>query len=142
MCYLRAMIACHTRRFLTVCLFLGLLLHSTPDVVQLCVNSKVLDIMLRPTLSNHVCCPWAMISSICVCSPTTVMSLHAWLYLTMYVIQGLGWNATPDVVLPCLLSKGHNCIPCLTVSECVFYPKTMMTCHVRHCLTVRAVQGP
>ena len=59
------------------------------------------------------------------------MALHARHHLT-----------APDIVRPCLLSKGYDGIPCVTLSDCVSYPKPMMTCHVRHRLTVRAVQGP
>ena len=73
--------------------------------------SKGSDDMQRLMSSYHVCCPRA------------VMVCYTRRRLTMLAIQERRCHATPDVVLPCMLSKGGDGMPRLTL------------------LTVCAVQG-
>ena len=47
----------------------------------------------------------------------------------------------PDVIRPCVLSKGDNGMPHPTPSDRLFCPRAKMACHARHPLTVCAVQG-
>ena len=92
-CSPKAMMACNTQRHSTVCVVQGRRLHATPDVVRLCFLSKCNDSMSRPTSSDHVCFPRAMMAS------------HARRHLVVYIVQGRLWHAL-------LTSSDHFC--CLT----------------------------
>ena len=74
-CCLRVMMACLARRRPTVFAAQGTCAHVMPDVVQPYVQSKVYDCMLRPTPSDRVFCPRAMITC------------HMRHRLTLYVVQ-------------------------------------------------------
>ena len=83
----------------------------------------------------------------CVCWPKAMMACNARRHPTVYAAQRQRWHATPDVVRPCLPSKGDDGMPCLTPSNCVSLfkgddgmprltsfdrmccPKAMMLCH-------------
>ena len=55
--------------------------------------------MSCPTSFDRVCCPKA------------VMSCHAQRSQTICAAQGRLFHASPDVVIPCLLSKGGYVMP-------------------------------
>ena len=59
--------------------------------------------MYRLMSFDHVCCLKA------------VMTCHAQCRSTVRVVQGRLFHATPDIVLPCVLSKGDDVMPCLKV---------------------------
>ena len=63
------------------------------------------DVMQRPMLFNCVCCPKA------------VMSCHARRRPTLRDAQRHRWHATPDVVRPCVLPKGDDGMPRLTLFD-------------------------
>ena len=75
-CWPRAVMSCHARRRLTVNAAQRRWWHATSDVVQPCVLSKGGDVMPRPTSSNCMCCPRA------------VMACHARCHPTMCAVQG------------------------------------------------------
>ena len=91
--------------------------------------SKVYESMLRPTSSN------------CVCSPSAKMACHALCHLTVCVVQGLLCHSTPDVVRPCVKSKGNDGIPCSKFFNCVCFLNAMMECQAGRYSTVLAFQG-
>ena len=74
-----------------------------PDVVGLCVVPKRDDGMPCLMSFDHVCFPKA------------VMTCHAQRRLTVRVVQGRWFHATPDIVLPCVLLMGDDVLPCLKV---------------------------
>ena len=61
-CWPRAVMSCHARRRLTVNAAQRRWWHATSDVVQQCVLSKGGDVMPRPTSSNCMCCPRAVMA--------------------------------------------------------------------------------
>ena len=77
--------------------------------------------MSRPTSYDRVCCPKAMISCHAQCRSTVCASQMRW------------WHATPDVIQPCVLSKGSDVMPRPTSSDCVCCPRAVMACHARRC---------
>ena len=91
--------SCHARRIRTVCAAQGLLIHAFPDIVQPCLRFKGYNGMACPTSFDRVCCPKA------------VMSCHAQRSQTICAAQGRLFHASPDVVIPCLLSKGGYVMP-------------------------------
>ena len=70
-----------------------------PDVVPLFVHSKGEDGMTRLTSSDHVCFPMEM------------MEFHSRRHPTMCDAQWPCEHATPDIVRPCLQSKGDDGMP-------------------------------
>ena len=111
-----------------------------PDVVRPCVHSKGGDVMPRPTLFYRVCIPRAVMSCharcsrLCVlskggdvmprstssdraCSPRALISCHAPRRPTVCAVQGWRWHGTPDVIRPCVLSKGGDGMPRPTSSD-------------------------
>ena len=113
-CFSRAMIACHVRRCPTVCVVKRLCMHATLDVVRPCVLSKnhdgmprrtssrqsVLskgyDVMPRPTFYDRMYYPRAMVGC------------HVQRYSTVCSIYGLELHVMPDIIRPCVMSKGHD----------------------------------
>uniref|UniRef100_A0A494G8B5 Uncharacterized protein n=1 Tax=Solanum lycopersicum TaxID=4081 RepID=A0A494G8B5_SOLLC len=81
---------------------------------------KDINVMPRQTSSNHACCLKAMIAC------------HVQL---------------------CVFSNGHGCMQRMTSSDrmccsrscvrsnLVYYPRAMMACHAKRCLTMCAIQG-
>ena len=94
--------------------------------------------MPRSTSSDRVCCPRAMMSCqarrcrSCVLPNCDDGMPHPKLP-TVCAVQGRRCHATPDIVRPCVLSKGEDVMPCLMSSDCVCCPKAMMSCHARRC---------
>ena len=81
--------------------------------------------MPRPTSFNRVCCPKAMMAChvrrhSTVCSPRAVMSCHA----------------RPNLVRPCVQSKGSDIMPRQTSFSRLCFPKAMIAYHARHRSTV------
>ena len=78
-----------------------------PDVLRPCVLSKGSDVMPRPTSSDYVCCPRAVMSCHsrrcrpCVQSKGSNVMPRPTLP-TVCVVQWRWCNATPDVVLLCV----------------------------------------
>ncbi len=105
------------------------LLHATPDVVRPFVLSKGYDGMPCPTPSDRVCCPRAM------------MAWHTRRRSTVCAAQRQWRHATADVVRPCVLQKGDDCMPCPTTSDRLCCPRAMMACHALRRPTVCAAQG-
>ena len=119
--------ACHPRRRSIVCVVQKAVMLATPNIVRPCVLSKGGDIMPRPTSSDRVCCPRAMMHATPdiadhVCCPREVMSCHA------------------RRCRLCVLSKGGDVMPGLTSFNCVCCTKAMNACHARCRLTVCAAQ--
>ena len=84
--------------------------------------------MPRPTSSDRVCCPRAVMHAKPdiadrVCCPREVMSCHA------------------QRCRPRVLSKGGDVMPCPTSFDHVCYPKAVMSCLARRRPTVCVVQG-
>ena len=127
-CCPTAMTACHGRRRSTVCAAKRRWLHAMPDDVRPSVLPKGYDGMPRPTLSDRVCCPRAM------------MAWHARRRSTICAVQGRWWHATPDVVWLSVLPNGDDGVPRPTLFDRVCCPKAMIACHARRCSTVFAVQ--
>ena len=129
----------------TVCAVQGRQCHVTPDVAHRvcsqralmsrharrcrpCVRSSGGDVMPRPTSSDRAC------------SPRVVMSCHARRHSTVCAVQRRRWHAMPDVVRPCLPSKGYDGMPRSTSFDRLCCPKAMMACHARRSSTVCAAQ--
>ena len=65
-------------------------------------------------------------------------------HLTSLIIcafQGRLWHATSVIDLLCVLSKGYDEMPCSMSFNHVYFPRAMIGCHARRCLTVYAIQG-
>ena len=99
----KAMMACHAQRHSTVCAAQRRCWHATPNFVGPCLLSKGDDGMPHPTSFDRVCCPKA------------VMSCHARRSPTVCAAQGQWCHAMPDVLRPCVLSKGGDVMPCPTL---------------------------
>ena len=84
--------------------------------------------MPRPMSLDHVCRPRAM------------MACRARRCSTVCAAQRRCLHATPDVVRLCVLPKGDDGMPRPTSFDSVCFPKAMMACHARRCLTVCAVR--
>ena len=157
-CSPRVMISCHAPRRPTVGAVQGRRWHAKLDVIRPCVLSKGGDGMPRLTSCDRLWCPRAVISCharrrpivFCPmammscherprCSPRAVISCLAPRRPTVSAVQGRRWHATPDVIQPCVLSKGSDCMPHPMSSDCLCCPKAMIACHARRRLTVCAV---
>ena len=110
-CYPKALMACHARR------------RSS------CLNSKGYDGMPHRTSFD------------CMCSPKAVMECHARRLSTVCALQRQLFHVTPDVVRPCLPSKGYDGMPRPTSFGHVCNQKAVMSCHDRRNLPVCAYQG-
>ena len=64
-----------------------------------------------------------------VCCPKVMMACHAQGRSTVCAVQRQGWHVTPDVVRPCVLSKGGDVMPRPTSFDCVCCLKAIMACH-------------
>ena len=84
-----------------------------------CVLPKGDDGMPRPTSFD------------CVCCTKVVMQCHARRRSIVCVVQTRCWHATPDIVRPCLPSKGDNGMPLPTLPDRLCCPKVMMACHAQ-----------
>ena len=84
------MIACHTRRSLTMCFAQRQWWHAVPDVVRRYVMSNGNYCTPRRTLSDRSC--W----------PRELMACYAQRHPTMCVAQGQWWHVTPDIVCVCV----------------------------------------
>ena len=69
------------------------------------------------------------------------MSSHARHRSKLFAIQGLSWNATPDVVRLFVMLKGDDGMPCVTSFDRVCCLKAEMLCEAQCSLTVCAAQG-
>ena len=85
--------------------------------------------MPRPTSSDCVCCPKAM------------MSCQARRYRPCVLSKGGICHATPDVAGPCVPSKGYDVMPRPMSFDCVCCLRAVMSFHTRHRPTVCAVLG-
>ena len=135
----RLVMACHARCRPTVYVAQRQRWHATPDVVQPCVWSNGDDGMSSPMSFDRVCYPYAFMawharrraSCLCskgydgmprrtsfdrVCSPKSVMECHTRRRLTVCALQRQLFHVTPDVVRPCLPSKGYDGMPRSTCS--------------------------
>ena len=65
----------------------------------------------------------------CLCCPKTMMAFYARHRLIVRDVQGRCCHATPDVVRPCVLSKGSDVMARLTSFDHVCYPRELMSCH-------------
>ena len=113
----KAMMVCHASRHSTLFAVQGILWPATPDFVRPCVVSKGHDGMPRPSSFDRVCCPKAM------------MAFHARRRSTVFDVQGRKWHATPDAVRPFVLPKGDDGMPCPASFDRVCCPKAVMACH-------------
>ena len=135
-CYPRSVMACHARRHLTMCDVLGRRWHATPDVVRPCVLPKGGDGMPRPTSSDRVCCPRAMMTcharrrSTVSASPKAMMECHARRHLAIHARRCSTVCA----------AKGDDGMARPTSSDRVCCPKAMMACHAGRRPTVCAAQ--
>ena len=92
----------HARLHLTMCAIQWIWWHATPNIVQPWVLSKGNDGMPCTTLFDRLYWTRAM------------RSCYAWLSSTVCVVQGSWWHAMLDVVWPCVHSKDHHAMTCLT----------------------------
>ncbi len=93
-----------------------------------------------------------------MCFPREMMTCHTWPHPIVCTSQGLWWHSWPDVVRPCMLSKGYASIQRLTLfdrvlskgedgmsrvtsSICVCFKIAIMAWHARGRLTVCVVQS-
>ncbi len=116
-CCIIAIITCHARLCLTVCVVKQIWLHAIIDVVRLRVLSKGYDRLPYPTLSD-----WRW-------WPRAKMSRYRRCCLTAHIVKRIWWHAMPDDVFMCVQFKGDDSIPRPSLSDCVSCPRTMMTCH-------------
>ena len=99
-----------------------------PSVVRPCVLSKGGDGMSLPTSFDRVYCQ------------KTVMSCHACCLSTLCAALRRCWHATPDVVRPCVLTKGDDGMPRPTSFGPLCCPRALKACHARRSSTVCAAQ--
>ena len=128
LCSPREVVSCHARCPSTVCAAQRQLYHATPDIVRPSVLSKGGDVVPRTTSFDCVCCPKDM------------MECHAQSRSTVCAVQRRRWHVTPNVVQPCLLSKGGDVMRRPTSFDSVCCPRAVMACHPRPRPTVCAVQ--
>ena len=76
-----------------------------------------------------------------VCYPKAVMACHARRRSTLCVVQRRLCHATPDVIIPCVLSKGGYVMQRQTSFNRACFPKVMMTVHISRLLSMCHVQG-
>ena len=116
-----------------------------PDIVLPCMLSKGDDGMLRPTSSDRVCCPRAMMKCHtphrqCVSHKGNndmpcLMSYDRMCFpRAMWACHGLRCQ------IVCVV-QGDDNMPHTTSSYHVSFPMAMITFHVRHRQTVYAAQG-
>ncbi len=70
-------------------------------------------------------------SSARLCCQMSMIVCHAWHRSTVCSFQQIFSNATPNVIQPCLLSKGYVDLPRIKWSYSLWCPRTMMECHTR-----------
>ncbi|TMW85348.1 hypothetical protein EJD97_023288, partial [Solanum chilense] len=103
-----------------------------PNVVRWCVQSMVDDNIPRPTSSDCVCCPRAMME--CHAQRFSTLSmlfkcddgLPRRSCPTVCVVQGQRCHVTPDVIQPLVLPSGDDFIARTISSHHVCCPKAMM----------------
>ena len=122
----KAMMACLASRSSTLFVVQGLRRHATLDFVRPCVVSTGHDGMPHPTSFDRVCCPKVM------------MACHDRCRSSVCAAQRRLWLATPDVIRPCVLTKGVDGMPRSTSFDHVSHPRAMMVCHTRPRLSVSA----
>ena len=125
----RSMITCHARRRLTLYVFQGWWLHVFPDGIRPFLMPK-----------RHAGMP-CLTSSDRVWSLKMLIAWHAQRLLPLCAVQGIWLHATPDVVSPCVLSKGNDNMPQATSSDLVYCLRAMMACNARHRPFVFPAQG-
>ncbi len=120
--------------------------HATPDVVWPSMQSK--DFYDIPCVTSPVR----------VCILRAIMTSHTLLHPTVCVVQGIWWEAMPDVVQPCVLSKGNDVgtpdilrlcmlskrylgMPHSTLPDRVCSERAIMVFHTRCRLPMCNVQG-
>ena len=123
-CCPRAVMSCHNRRRPTVCAVQGRCFHATSDVVRPCVMPKGDDGMPSPTSSHHAY------------SPRAVISCQARHRLTVCAFHARLCHATPDIVRPCVLSKGGDGMPRPTSFDRVCHQWAIMAYDARRRLTM------
>ena len=106
----RSMITCHARRRLTLYVFQGWWLHVFPDGIRPFLMPK-----------RHAGMP-CLTSSDRVWSPKMLIAWHAQCLLPLCAVQGIWLHATPDVIWPCVLSKGNDNKPHATSSDLKYCP--------------------
>ena len=119
--------------------------------------------MQRPPLSNRVYCPREMMAcyarhfpTICVaqgddgipssmlfervCYPKDMRACQDPRCPNVCQVQGQ-WHVMLDVVRLYVLSKGHDGMPCPTLSDRVCIPRAMIPCHARRSLILYVYHG-
>ena len=115
------------------------------------------DNMSCPMLSQRVCSPMELMVFHAPCRPTVangMMVCHARGSSIVYDVQGRSSNTTLNVVRPCVLPNYNDGIPMPDIvrpfvlpkgdggmSDLVCFPREIMTCHARHCLTMWLPNG-
>ncbi len=85
--------------------------HAMPDVVRLCMFSKGYDGMPRPTSSDPMYCPRAMMACQARRRPTMCAFQGPWWHAhhpSMCAVQGRWCNAIPNFIRPYVLSKVYD----------------------------------
>ena len=117
LCYPRAMMAFHARRWPTVCAGPRAIKHAAPDAVRPCVLSMGYDGMPRPTTADRLCLSkgdYGMrrpTPSDRVCYPRAMMAWHARRRPTVCAVQG------------------RDCMPRPTLFDRVCRQREMIACH-------------
>ena len=132
-CFPKAMMACHTRGRSSVCNVQRRRCHASHNIVRSCVLPKGGDVVPRPTLSDCLCCPRAVMSCHArrcrsylfskgdqtsfnrVCCPKAMMACHARRRSTVCAVQRRRCHASPND------------------ADRVCYPRALMSCHARRC---------
>ncbi len=125
-CSTRAMMECHDQCRPKLCVVEWLWWHAMPEFVRLCELSKGYYGMPRPSLFHSLCYPLA------------TRSCHTWRRQTVCVVQGPWWHATLNVLQPCVVYKHYDGMLLLTLSNCVWCPRDMISilawCHPSVCV--------
>ena len=76
-----------------------------------------------------------------VCFPKAIMACDTRRRSAVCAVQTRLCHATPDVIIPCVLSKGGFCHATLDVADRVCSPRAVMSCDARRRSTMCVVQG-
>ena len=68
--------------------------------------------------------------------PRAMMECHTRHRWFICVVQEGWWHSMPDIIRPCVITKGDNGMPRLTSFVYVCSPRAMIMCHAQHRLTV------
>ena len=141
-CCPKAMIACHARRRPTLCAVQRRRYHASPDdAVRVCCPRALMSCHARhcrPCVQskggNFMPCP--TLTTVCLSKGVDFMPRLT--LPTVCAVQGRRWHVTPNVIRPCVLSKGGDGMPRPTSFVRVCHQRAMMAYDARRRLTLSA----